>query len=369
MAILVVAWCAWRSLGESRGVVQSLAFKAASGDPKAVAELRALGSNAVPGLIELLRYKEPFLHRQADALAPKLPRRLGRELMSRVGRQSSSDMRATGAKSLALLGAQAEVAVPDLLRLLHDREQYVAILAGAALARIGKPALPGLIAALSETNAVVRHAAAYGLGEMGPAAESAVPGLIAALEDQDPTVRSSTAYSLSRIGHPTLLALSNVIDHADASAREVAVKEFIWFHRSLKGMSPALNKMAHAPDAGSRRLAVEALGAAHVADDSTLGTFVALLEDPVDEVRVAALKALYQVAWRAAPAINALQKCLRDPSPAVRTWAARVLGAIGPASRMSLADLTVASRDEDANVRLAAEQALSKINSGDQSGN
>jgi HEAT repeat protein len=361
MAALVVAWWGWRPSTDAPKSIKPLALKAVAGDPKAVAQLRALGSSAVPGLVKLLEYQDPYLRCQAWALAAKLPRRLGRALLAKAGQLGSSDVRAAGAKALALLGPQAEAAAPNLLRALHDPEQYVAMEAAAALGRIGKPSIAGLTTALADTNTVVRHAAAYGLGEIGADAEPAVPELIKTLEDRDPAVRSSTSYSLELIGFPALVALSNVIDHADANARQAAVKEFIRFYRSLRIMAPALNRMAHAEDVGSRLLALGALGSIRAADDTTVNTFIASLKDPAEEVRLAALKALSLVAWRAEPAIGSLKTCLQDPSPAVRAWAANDLGAIGPAAGTALEDLSGSLRDSEPGVRAAALQALEKV--------
>jgi len=362
ITVLVIGWWSWHSSGEAPGSIRALAMKAAGGDPQSVSQLKALGSNAVPGLVEVLEDQDSNWRGQVWTLAPKLlPRRMARALLAKVRSPDSSAVRAAGAKALALLGAQAEAAVPNLLLTLHDREPYIALEAAAALAQIGKPSIPGLTIALSDTNAVVRHAAAYGLGEIGLAAEPAVPELIEALQDPDPTVRSSTAYSLAIIGFPSLLALSNVIDHADADARAVAVKEFFRFYRSLRLMTPALNKMAHAQDAASRRLAIEALGSLRAADEASLNTLILSLKDPVEEVRLAALRSLNLVPGHAEAFLAALKGCLQDRSPAVRAWAAKDLGAMGPSARSLLDDLAGALRDSEPDVRAAARQAMEKI--------
>jgi HEAT repeat protein len=174
-------------------------------------------------------------------------------------------------------------------------------------------------------------------------------------------VRSSTAYSLTLIGTPAATALSNVIDHADSNAREVAVTEFIRLYRTLRSMTPPLNKMAHAQEAGSRRQAIEALGAIRAADDTSIDTFIVALQDPADEVRLAAVKALAMVSWRAQAAIGELTKCLRDSSAPVRLWAAKTLGAIGPTARPALDELRRCLRDNDPSLSGAALEAIQKV--------
>ena len=357
---VAIVWRAWRPSSDPDSV-KALGRKAAMCDPKSVAELKALGPKAVPSLVELLEFQDSHWRRVAWVLAPKLPRRLAQALLSKAGALGASEVRAAGAKSLGVLGPQAEAALPNLLRALHDSEPYVAMEAGGALGRIGKPSIPGLTLALTDTNRFVRHAAVYALGEMGMEAEPAVPELIETLQDPDSTVRSSTDYSLSLIGFPTLLALSNVIDHADPGARAEAVKEFIRFYRSVRLMAPALNKMAHAADAGSRALALQTLGSVRATDNVTINTLIASLKDPVEEVRVAGLRALSQVAWRAQPAVSALKGCLKDPSSAVRLWAVNALGAIGPVAGEASGELSGLMTDSEPGVRVAAQKALARI--------
>jgi HEAT repeat protein len=357
----LLLWWSFRPHNFQTGFIRALAAQAAAGDPKAASSLKEFGTNAVPSLVELLQYREPVLRRQAYALAPKMPKRLGRGLVALAGPMGSSSVRAAAAKGLALLGPQAEGAVPALLQALHDPEPYLAMEAATALGRIGKASVPGLTKALADKLPLVRHAAAYALGEIGPAAQATTPELVELLRDPDPSVRSSTAYSLMLIGTPAATALSNVIDHADANARELAVTEFIRLYRALRSMTPPLNKMAHAEEAGSRRQAIAALGAIRASDNTTIDTFILALQDPDIEVRLAAIKALGLVPWRAQAAIGELTKCLRESSVAVRLWAAKTLGGIGPPARPALDELRRCLLDNDPALSSAAREAIQKV--------
>jgi chromosome segregation ATPase len=60
-------------------------------------------------------------------------------------------------------------------------------------------------------------------------------------------------------------------------------------------------------------------------------------------------------------AVPALRDALNHPSPAVRQWAATVLGGIGPEADDALAALTEALSDADPNVRSAVQSALEAI--------
>ncbi len=360
-ALLVLVWSNWSPTAQPGSSVKRLAIKAASGDPAAMVALKALGTKAVPGLVDLMGYQDPFWRRMAWKSVPKLPKWLGQTLLARMEPTNAPRTRVAGAKGLALLGPQAEEAVPALVRVLHDPEPYIAAEAGTALARIGKASVPALTMALTDKTSLVRHTAAYALGEIGPDAEPALPDLIEILQDSDPTVRFSTAYSLALIGVPAIAAISNVIDHADADARELALRQLIRFFHALRSVTPPLNKMAHALEPASRRRALEALMAVRAVDDMTVRTFIDSLEDPDAEVRLAAVNALGLVPWRAQSAVGGLAKCLRDPSVVVRERAARALGGIGPPARPALLDLEASLHDNDNSVRAAAQVAVQKI--------
>ena len=341
--------------------VQALAIKVAAGDPNAVAALRSFGSEAVPPLLRLLSAKDGFLRTATWVIAPRVPRRIRKYLLARIGPLEAGGRRAAAARALGVLGPNARSAVPALLDRLHDREPYIAMEAATALSRIGEGSIPGLIKALSQKDSVVRRAAAYALGELGASAEQAIPSLIERLEDVDPQVRSSSAYSLARIGYPAVVVMSNIIDKADADAREAAVKEFIRFYHSLHSMVTPLVKMAHAEKPASRRQAIEALGALRAADDVAVGAMLGALRDPAPEVRLAALKALGLIPWRVSAAVHDLPNCLSDTSPEIRVQAAKLLGSIGPGARSALPDLKRCLRDDAVPVRAAAQAAIDKV--------
>ena len=79
----------------------------------------------------------------------------------------------------------------------------VAVVAFAALARIGPAAaaaVPALVSELASPDGGRRWRAAKGLGRIGPGANAAVPELIAALEDPWERVGAHAARALGRIG-------------------------------------------------------------------------------------------------------------------------------------------------------------------------
>jgi hypothetical protein len=75
----------------------------------------------------------------------------------------------------------------------------------------GMPAVPELIASLSDFSPVVRSAAAGSLAQIGPAAATAVPALAKALSDSEPQVRDQAAIALREMGPKAASAVPELI--------------------------------------------------------------------------------------------------------------------------------------------------------------
>ena len=85
-----------------------------------------------------------------------------------------------------------------------------------ALARIGTPSVPALVAMLCDPDVELRKSAARALAKMGSEATPAVPDLIAALSDQDPEVRKFATRALGEIGPPAGDAIPALIEELRA---------------------------------------------------------------------------------------------------------------------------------------------------------
>ncbi len=129
------------------------------------AELKALGPNAVPSLLEALRCED-------------------------------YDARFRAAVTLGEIG-DASV-VPDLVKALKDENLLVRDRSAGALREIGDArAVPGLVEALTDSNYCVRGTSAKALGKIGDV--RAVPGLKEALKDEHHGVRWDAKEALQRI--------------------------------------------------------------------------------------------------------------------------------------------------------------------------
>lgn len=340
--------------------IREWAIAASAGDTEAIAALRSLDTNAIPGLVDLLQRQESFARRQLTAITSRLPGRLGGRAFSWASRKDTIRYRSAAARSLGLLGPVAEPAIPVLIGALRDPETQVRWDAAGALGRIGQPAVPELLRVLAESGGFARNCAAYALGQIGAAAEPALPQLIESFTDTNRDLRASAAYSAAAIGAPSMLALSNVLYHGDPGARDLAAKELVRFQRSLRIPIPALARMAQAPEAASRQMAIAALGALRIADNTAFTAVTNALRDEVPEVRLAALQCLKGMVWRAHEALPLLILQLKDPSPAVREWAVSTLGDIGPRASSAVPRLKQLI-EEEAALEPRVRDALEKI--------
>jgi HEAT repeat protein len=82
-----------------------------------------------------------------------------------------------------------------------------------ALAKIGSPAVPDLLAILTDKDRRTREIAADTLGEIK--SPEAIPGLLKALRDSDHDVRISAALALGKIGRPAIDELRSLLTNRD----------------------------------------------------------------------------------------------------------------------------------------------------------
>jgi HEAT repeat protein len=211
-------------------------------------------------------------------------------------------------------------ATPALMGALTG-DQYSGIRwkAAEALAKIGTPAVPSLLAVLAHPDEDIRWKAAVTLGEIGDT--RAIPPLVELLGDRDRFIRSRAAYALGLIGAPAVGSLREAASHGDADFRRGAVA--------------ALGKIE---DPAATEALVDALG------------------DPSPEVRQDAVAAL---AAREDRAVSALTTALRDPDPRKREGAAQALAGTGdPGARTALEEALLSADPETEKVLVAALQDM-----------
>jgi HEAT repeat protein len=149
-----------------------------------------------------------------------------------------------------------------------------------------------LSSALNDTNQVVRHAAAYALGEIGWEAAAAAPALVESLGDTDQGVRQSAENSLVRMSYAAAPALLSALLGSDAS-RQSAAGGVVRRHPELRAaVMPGLLEMAGAVAPERRLQAIRGLGAIGSSVRDVRERLSAAANDPDERVREAARKIL-----------------------------------------------------------------------------
>lgn len=263
-----------------------------------------------------------------------------------------------------------------------------------------------LIEALVDPSYQVREAAARALGHLRDV--TSIDPLVASLKDPEPGVRTAAAYSLQALAwmpvteeelvlfdialgksaarvsptddadpflsepysSPAFESSSETESSADANNSET----LRMFLAGLGDVNPgirisSIRALATIPgqeitqrilrlfrdrDPAVKLAAIQGLAKR---DDPAPAFFLGLLDDPIIEIRLAAIQFLARI--RHSQVAEALLPLLSDAEPKIRQASAAALGAIG--NVCAVESLVVSLIDEDAQVRQAAEKALEQI--------
>jgi cyclophilin family peptidyl-prolyl cis-trans isomerase/HEAT repeat protein len=246
--------------------------------------------------------------------------------------------------------------------LLHAGAPEVRGRAALAAGRIrDRRATPLLLRAAEDPDAGVRARAAFALGELADSAAHIVAVLSALSLGRDVAPAREAAAALGRIGvpagRPALEALLTA-DHTPAPVREAALLAAWRLPRATSTTTAVEGRAAH-PDPETRWRAVHALG--RMGGAEVVPALVAGLADPDDRIRAHAARGLrpsvVDSAGARPAALAALIEAAADAHPHVRISALRLLpGYRQPDSTTPI--LLDRLRDDDANVAMAAAQAL-----------
>ncbi len=178
-----------------------------------------------------------------------------------------------------------------------------------------------------------RSVAADTLGKFGPAASNAVPSLIGCLQVPEcQPLRLGAAVTLGNIGAPARAAI------------------------------PALTLALKDQDFNVRMEAAMAL--ARIGQDYSQATpqLEVLLRDAVPGVRLRAALALWRLEPSDSTASNRIAHVLlEDPDPSLRSWAAFLIGELGPTAAVLAPALRGALRDPDSRVQQNANSSLKRL--------
>ncbi|MEZ4618138.1 MAG: HEAT repeat domain-containing protein [Caldilineaceae bacterium] len=233
----------------------------------------------------------------------------------------NKQQRLHAADGLGMMGQAAGDAIPTLATALTDEYEPIALNAAYALAGMGAPAVDTLLTALESENKDVSRNAAYGLAALGT---PAINGLTEHLTHANEQTRGYAAFALGEIG---LTGTSAAATTATALA-SLMNDESEWVRRNT----------------------VEALGTLGLTDNQaaeqhTVQTLAAALQDSDGQVRFTSALSLARIGRQAAAAVPALQQALHDENRYVRANAVDALSRIGNAEAQAvLVDYLLASR-------------------------
>jgi HEAT repeat protein len=177
--------------------------------------------------------------------------------------------------------------VDDWLAQLYVGTQEERHEASIALGKIGRPAVPGLRAALKDGDACVRRTAAEALSRMYQDAADALPDLHSLLRDSDPTVQAAAARAIGHTGDLGVVAvpdLANLLHSADPLCRLEAVDALGRIGAEAAPAAPAMCSLLQDPDLKIRRLAAQQLGRTRA--PAAIPSLLAALHDDDREVRL-----------------------------------------------------------------------------------
>jgi HEAT repeat protein len=253
------------------------------------------------------------------------------QLIERL-KDPNAHVRVAAARGLAALPPAPEITAPIWEKAMKNADETTLHHALDALARLGAPAVPRLIAGLKQDK--LRPEIAQVLGHMGPVAAPATGALAALIDDPDEETSHAAILALAAIGP--------------------AAKEAV----------PALVEALKQPDRSDRFAIIYALGTIGKAAAAAKPALLAILGDSTDEAAVVAAWSLVKI--DPSPAVTAktvpvLTSALTSPLPIIRRGAAEALGESGRAAKAAVPALERALKDADNSVRDAAAAAIKRI--------
>jgi HEAT repeat protein len=216
-----------------------------------------------------------------------------------------------------------------------------------------------------------RVEAARTLAKLGPQAAVVVPDLIAQMQrlkgDELEPLQEAVIETLGAIGSaakpalPTLATVSGRTTDIDQAVKQTT-KQLLAADdtRDVK----ALIEQTTSRDVGLRLRAVKTLGGLKGDAAGAVPSLTLALGDADADVRRAAVAAIRLIQPQAKPSkelVQAIAADLKDPDDGVRLNAVRTLGKFGPAAAAALPALEPLLTDPDKDVRRAAGEAMLKL--------
>jgi HEAT repeat protein len=302
----------------------------------------------------------------ADAPAVSEPRTTRRFRMRWIWRLVPARRRAA-----KVVVEPATVATPALRAALADTAAAVRAAAATSLGRLGHARAghlaADLLALLGDPDETVRERAAEALGRIGADDPASVAALTSLLADPTPTIRAAATRALGALGKAAAAAVPDLVrllQDADETVRTVAA-DAIGRMGTLDGEATGtLAQALTSEDNVVRAQTAEALGTIGAAAADVAPVLAVAATDENDMVRAKAVEALGKIGEAAADiAVPRLVRALRDPDGWVSALAAEALGEMGTAADEAVPALVRSLSHRNAQVRANAAEALGKLGS------
>jgi hypothetical protein len=324
--------------------------------------LRALTPRALPVLIAELRADRPSFQEQAATWWNQhlpYPKFRVKSLRQRWHE---------AAFALEMVGSEAAPYLADLTFIATNNPDF----GPEALMAAGPSALPAFSNLLVhagpplDDRLVVAFCNAMGAGRVTPdGAAPLIPLFVDALRVGTGGVRTHVPTVLGAIRRRPDLCIPVLLvglDDPDPGFREAVAMALTEFPEAAEALLPRLTqRYDHGPAATRIEVCQTILRLRPVGDLPQAATLaLRAIRDPDEEVRLAGVYALHRVAPRE-DALQVLEECATDPSPAVREGVFRVIGAYQTNALAFAPILRQATNDPDPDTRDAAARALKRV--------
>jgi HEAT repeat protein len=220
-------------------------------------------------------------------------------------------------------------------------------------------AVPVLRELLAADDADVRAMTLDMLAEQGSQAEEAIPELTLALEDPVPDVRALAAKALCLL---TQQADDVAVPILAKSLGEEHDQHLVWTQwqmKLLRSVHRLVRTMGRSVPVGGRDEILDTLGAIGPRASGAVPQILAAAHDP--RLRKAALRALGNIGPAASEAIPVLRLALNSSDPSIAIEAAEALGKIEPGSAPAVSRLLAFLSRSEQGLRRQAASALGKV--------
>jgi HEAT repeat protein len=371
LPVVILGWTAWLLLGDPREPVAQghpLSYwldhywtrpASTSGegcilipDSQAAAAIRAIGTNAIPILLRMVRAHDSTLKLKLIGLAQR---------QNWIGIRYAPEPYTRTPTVGALTKRQHLIEIPVTLA---SKQNTQASDAFGELWDSASNAVPALIeihdAKLSSSS---QEAAARALGAIGPAAKQAVLSLLRSLADTNSHARAEAGLALLLIhAEPQLVvpALMNCLSDPHSDMRALSVQALGAFGADAQPAVPALIEIYEKNTADSLEAATS-LGDIGPAAKSAIPALLRGLANTNAELRRLSILSLGRIHTEPKLVVPALMNSLSDTGMNIPFESMIALGKFGPDARSALPSLTNLLSASNPNLRQEGTNAINHI--------